>query len=287
MVHGIGHQLGGPATCLATATPALRDGVSLAGGPAIDPDDVTCGFYGDLFRKPGSRGNDIYPFDAYDVEPGLETDLLMALWQEAARLDDGILGPDAVVRGVGGYVASRPLTVGIVQRGLEAISRSAFTEGISEHLLVFALKQVRQYFEDEDLRSAIASRVASAIDDETRVVVGHSLGSVVAYEVLCARRGAPGATFVTLGSPLGLRNVVFDRLRPAPRDGLGVWPRGARHWTNVADAGDIVALVRDLSTCFGSRVTDRTVRNGARMHDATAYLTAVETGAAIAAGLAT
>jgi hypothetical protein len=286
MVHGVGHQLGGPATCLATVTPALRDGVTLAGGPPINNDDVACGFYGDLFRKPGSRGGDLYPYDADDVEQGLETDLLMAWWREAARLDNGILGPDAAVRGAAGYVASRPLTIGVIRRALHAVSSSAFTGGISEHLLVFALKQVRQYFENHELRKAITGRVASAVAEDTQVVVGHSLGSVAAYEVLCAGRGAGNAAFVTLGSPLGLRNIVFDRLRPTPRDGLGAWPSGARSWTNVADTGDIVALVRELSTCFGPKVTDLTVSNGARMHDATAYLTAVETGSAIAAGLA-
>lgn len=251
----------------------------------MDPDDVVCGFYGDVFRQPGSRGNFIQPFDAHDVEPGLETELLMAWWREASRLNSEVLGPDDAVRGVGGYVASRPLTVAFIQRALNAISRSSFFAGLSEQLLVLSLKQIRHYFENEELRAVIIDRVANLIDGGTRVIVGHSLGSVVAYEALCARHGAGSAAFVTLGSPLGLRNVVFDRLRPAPRDGVGVWPCAVRFWTNVADTGDIVALVRDLSSCFGTRVRNRTVRNGARMHDVTAYLTAIETGSAIAAGL--
>ena len=62
------------------------------------------------------------------------------------------------------------------------------------------------------------------IDADTRVVVGHSLGSVVAYEALCeyrARAGGYGPALVTLGSPLGIPNLAFDRLDPAPTAGVG------------------------------------------------------------------
>jgi hypothetical protein len=47
-----------------------------------------------------------------------------------------------------------------------------------------------------------------------RVLLARSLGSVVAYEAL---RGDPGLRvepFVTLGSPLAMHAVVFERLRP-------------------------------------------------------------------------
>ena len=59
---------------------------------------------------------------------------------------------------------------------------------------------------------------------------------------------------VTLGSPLGIPNLAFDRLDPAPTAGVGVWPcpEGAA-WTNVADSADVVALVRTCGRCSGSR----------------------------------
>ena len=50
-------------------------------------------------------------------------------------------------------------------------------------------------------------------------MVGHSLGSVVAYEALCAHPEWPVRALVTLGSPLGIRNLIFDRLVPAPAAG--------------------------------------------------------------------
>jgi hypothetical protein len=56
-------------------------------------------------------------------------------------------------------------------------------------------------------------------------------------------------------------------------------------WTNIADRGDAVALVKELAPFFGSRVTDVLVHNGAKAHDVRPYLTAAATGAAIADGL--
>lgn len=276
----------GPASWLAPVIPALRDGVVLAGGPDLSPDDVTCGFYGDLFRRPGARGVTAPPYDATDVEPGAEAELLLAWWAEAAQLDRAVVSPDAATRGAVSYTLSRPLTVSSVQRALDALSHSRFFAGVTERLLIFSLKQVRKYFNDEGLRSDITRRVEAVIGPDTKVIVGHSLGSVVAYEVLSAHPEWEIDALVTLGSPLGMRNIVFDRLRPAPEDGQGIWPSSVRTWTNVADTGDVVALVRDLSLRFGPKVNDFRVTNGARMHEITPYLTAKETGNAISEGLA-
>jgi hypothetical protein len=275
-----------PLSWLSPIIPALDNGVSLAGGPGLHIDDVGCGFYGDLFRRPGARAGTIPPYDATDVEPGAEAELLIAWWTEAAQLDPNVVSPDAETRGAVAYSLSRPLKVSAVQRALDALSHGRFFAGVSDSLLVFSLKQVRRYFDDDGLRAKITNRVAQAIGPDTKVVIGHSLGSVVAYEVLCAHPEWEINAFITLGSPLGLRNVVFDKLRPVPENGQGVWPSCVSTWTNLADGGDVVALVRELSLRFGPGVHDLRVSNGARMHDITSYLTAKETGNAIAEGLA-
>lgn len=286
VVHGIVHELMEPSSWLSPVIPALHNGVSLAGGPGLCPDDVACAFYGDLFRRPGARAVTIPPYDATDVEPGAEAELLLAWWAEAALLDQNVVSPDAETRGAIGYSVSRPLTVSSVQRALDALSHSRFFAGVSDRLLIFSLKQVRRYFDDDGLRDRITDRVAQAIAPDTKVVIGHSLGSVVAYEALCAHPEWEISAFITLGSPLGMRNVVFERLRPVPQNGQGIWPPCVTTWTNLADSGDVVALVRELSMRFGSGVRDLRVSNGSRMHDITAYLTAKETGRAVAEGLA-
>ena len=83
---------------------------------------------------------------------------------------------------------------------------------------------------------------------------------------------------VTLGCPLGIRNLIFERLRPPPEDGHGQFPAGAATWTNIADTGDVVALVKRLAPLFGGRVNDLLVNNGSKAHDISPYLTAAETG---------
>jgi hypothetical protein len=116
---------------------------------------------------------------------------------------------------------------------------------------------------------------------EIRLVIGHSLGSVVAYEVLCHATGLRGHAFITLGSPLGLPTLIFDRLDPPPRGGRRVWPNGLAKWTNIADRHDIVAAVKQLAPLFGPGVRDVMVSNEAKAHDVLPYLTARETGQAV------
>ena len=68
------------------------------------------------------------------------------------------------------------------------------------------------------------------------VVVSHSLGTVLAYNVLKA--AGPGLNvplFVTLGSPLAV-TVVKKAIRPVGH------PQCAAHWYNAMDERDVVSL---------------------------------------------
>ena len=290
-VHGIGKQLDGEQTLLSQWRPALQDGLTRADATGLLADaEVGMAFYGDLFRPPGQQlaVGDPY-FRASDVEPGFETELLLEWWNAAAAAEPQVVAPgaDTLAR-----------TPGSVQAALRALSHSRFFGGLALRTLVFDLKQVRCYLTDPGLRAAARARVTRLIGPDTQVVVGHSLGSVVAYEALHAldasapsvgpedARGHRLRALVTLGSPLGIPNLIFDRLQPAPGGGRGAWPGGpGLAWTNVADAGDVVALVKDLRPAFGDQLTGYVVHNGAHAHDARAYLTDRLTGAAIATGL--
>jgi hypothetical protein len=270
VVHGIGHQYGGAASLANTCVPALRDGMKKAGSSA-DP-DIVCAFYGDVFRPSDRVLGREPPYDASDVEPGLEQEMLLAWWDEASRLDPGVPPPDART------LARTPRSA---QAALNALSGSSFFAGLAERLMVANLRQVRRYLTEPKTRKEITQRVLGEIGADTAVVVGHSLGSVVAYEVLCANADLRVHSLVTLGSPLGIRNLVFERLVPMP----GGWPGAARSWTNVADAGDVVALVKDLRPLFGEQVRNVLVDNGSRAHDMSRYLTTEAVGRAVAEGL--
>lgn len=276
-LHGVGHQHSGEREVHASWYPALADGLLRAGSPLVlAPHDVRCAFYGDLFRPPGRTLSVLDPpLTAADVREGFETDLLLALWTEAARTDPAVVPPDART------LARVP---GTAQRALNALSRSRFFAGIALRGLVLDLRQLRAYLCDPAIRDAVQERVAAAVTDDTRVVIGHSLGSVVAYEALCAHPEWPVRALLTLGSPLGIRNLVFDRLRPRPGGKPGDWPGSVRAWTSIADEGDVVALVKDLRPLFGDRIAGHLVHNGARAHDATRYLNTPEAGRAVSDG---
>ena len=135
-----------------------------------------------------------------------------------------------------------------------------------------------------DLLPRIWARIDSVVTPDTRVLVGHSLGSVVSYGALRRNPGWNVHTFVTLGSPLG-QSMVRDQLSPPVTLGDG-WPGSVQRWVNVAAIGDKAASVSRLAEVYDERVEDVLVDNGHRAHDPEPYLNAAATGAAIAAGLA-
>ena len=282
-VHGVGQQREAENTLHLAWAPALCGGVGLAGGRLTET-EVRCAFYGDLFRPPGRHLAGSDPLIGAEDLDQFEQDLLVAWWGEAARTDATVVSPDARTLAV--------RTPRGVQGALRALSGSRFFAALGERALLGDLRQVRDYFHQPGVRQEAWQRVAGVVGEDTRVLVGHSLGSVVAYEALCANPEWQVRMLVTLGSPLGIPNLIFDRLQPAPLSAApagsgprGRWPGPGRSWVNVADQGDVVALVKDLRGGFGPGVDCWVVDNGATAHDVGLYLTAVETGRAIAVGL--
>ncbi|MGP3966960.1 hypothetical protein [Streptomyces sp. 6N223] len=278
LVHGIAQELKGPETLLDHWYPALADGLALDGGAVrVARHDVAMAFYGDVFRPPGHRAIGVPELTAEDITDPVERDLLLAWWEHAAEQEPAVPGPRD---------RTRLRTPHLAQRALNALSHSAFFAGLSERLMIASLRQVRRYLTEPATREAVRERLAALVTDDTRVIVAHSLGTVVAYETLSAHPEWRDTALVTLGSPLAIPNIVFDRLIPAPADGRARWPGSVTHWTNIADRGDVVALIKTLAPHFGPPdVRDVLVHNGAKAHDVRPYLTARETGGAIAAGL--
>jgi hypothetical protein len=257
---------------LADWYPAMRDGLSRVDMDLPDS-SVSCAFYGHLFRSRVTRGpggDDIDTLNAYELE-------LLSVWsQEADRLQSQ-RPPQRRMRGGATHT---------VQGALRSLSRSKFfATVVAQRALVGDLKQVSAYFHDDDVRGAVQACVVMSVSPETRVLVGHSLGAVVAYEALCAHPEWSVRTLVTVGAPLGIPNLIFDRLRPKPVAGSGAWPNCVVRWTNIADMSDIVALVKELRPLFCAPLEDHRVDNGATAHEVRPYLTAIETGRAIATGL--
>lgn len=103
--------------------------------------------------------------------------------------------------------------------------------------------EILVYFADGQVRKAAVDGLANAIATQSpNILIAHSLGSVVAYETLWAHPDCRVETLLTLGSPLAMPDVVYDRLaeHPGPRGR----PPNVRRWVNIADHGDIIAIPR-------------------------------------------
>jgi len=282
-VHGIGQQYKGDAVLHGVWWPALLSGMRLAGRDLDDPKSLLCAFYGHLFRRSASRDSLATggpELQADDVTPE-EAELLEVWLREAASLEPNLVKSPDAIRG-GQSLARTPV---VVQQMLSAISQSSFFANVFQSAFIGDLRQVTSYLKEPAIREEALSIVLAGITADTRVVVAHSLGSVIAYEALC-KDSRNVVSFVTIGSPLGIRNVIFDKLTPRPdTSDNGAWPGKIRHWTNIADSGDIVALEKRLSRRFGERVRDLMIYSGADPHHGERYLTAIETGRAINEGI--
>lgn len=247
-VHGVGHDREGRHYLEALWLPALQDGLDRV-DERLSPDDFQMAFYGDVYRP------------APIASPGGV---------------EGLLGVAGNVVG-----SARDAVADFLDRLNHAVLGTALARELADSIY----GAVGEYFRDEELRDQVRSRVREAIGPDTRVVVAHSLGTVVAYEVL-ATMPHHVTTFVTLGSPLGLRRIVFERLEPAPVAGQGVWPGSVQRWVNIADGNDPVARESNVSHRFGGGVVDVPVDNGlSSPHDPISYLTARATGLAVWNGL--
>lgn len=134
-----------------------------------------------------------------------------------------------------------------------------------------------------DLRARMRARAEALVGDDTRLIVAHSLGTLLSYMALCVHSNWQVSTFVTLGSPLA-SPMIFKNLDPPAIDGIGQWPGSVQRWVNVRAIGDKAAAV-PLREKFGPRIEEVTIDNGHRAHDPEPYLSSTETGAVIAAAL--
>ena len=155
--------------------------------------------------------------------------------------------------------------------GGRAIDKGKDLIGLGEHvdhLLGIAFDDLRDYYREPDLRNHVRDRLARVLQrhkDKRVCLIAHSMGSIIAYDVLRMLEQCPSAIdhFVTIGSPLGLP-IVTQHVREEFSNTLV--PQQVRQWTNLADPGDKIALDCSLSDDYrptpgGIRVQDDLVHN--------------------------
>ena len=121
-------------------------------------------------------------------------------------------------------------------------------------------RETRRYFKNEndiacEIRELLKQELRPMLSANEKVLlIGHSLGSVIAYDTLWELshlEQLPGKVdlFLTLGSPLGM-DYVQRRLMGNKHKGKQKYPDNIRRWVNISSVGDITALDRDFRDDF-------------------------------------
>jgi hypothetical protein len=144
--------------------------------------------------------------------------------------------------------------------------------------------QAKNYLENRDVRAWVLQRVLDRVKTPARLfIVGHSLGSVIAADVL--RRLPPEVEvvgMVTIGSPLAHEKFHVDRLPEL----LEEPPANLGWWVNFWNTVDAVPAHRGVSSVIpwvlDQRITGHDPRGA---HDAARYLSNERVARAIGRGL--
>jgi len=126
--------------------------------------------------------------------------------------------------------------------------------------ITMSIVETKHYFQNRNnvacqIRELLKSQLRTAfLQNERILLIGHSLGSVIAYDTLWELSHLEHLKgkidlFLTLGSPLGLR-YIQNRLMGHQRHGKSKYPTNINQWVNISSVGDVVALEKVLSVSF-------------------------------------
>jgi hypothetical protein len=243
-------------------------------------------YYGHLFRTPGQQGAALGEFTAEQTQLAYE---LVLLWLERAAHRSSNPTQQATAQVELSYLKGQ---IGTEIQGIGRHARNFLRSaarlrwfaslgmGVAERFMARSLYQVTRYLTDPATRDAAQNAILSLVGPETRLIIAHSLGSVVAYEAVHGLKG-PLPLLITIGSSLGLDTIIYHRLVPQPP----TFPTMVLKWVNISDTDDIVAATPDLTPMFSTGIpagavfeSGYTVDNGAQPHSAAFYLAKVQLG---------
>jgi len=236
LVHGRGQQGLNPETLKTNWMDTLGRGATKLGLTVPSDIDVAFPYYGDTLDK-FTRQFDI-PLTSDIQARGTQQDdeflAFQAEFAEEVRQRAGITDGQVDIEYGDNPKPRGPLNWQWVQAILRAIDKHG--SGLNQKTLEIFTRDVFLYTTRAGVRDEINRIVAATLTEEPTVVVGHSLGTVVAYNVLCVdRRSLTVPLFVTVGSPLAVR-AVRDQFRPLHS------PPPVAAWYNAFDTRDVVAL---------------------------------------------
>jgi hypothetical protein len=252
LIHGRSQQNKDATTLKAEWLEALNRGLPDGKELPIGPESVRFPYYGDTLDQmsrgitDGTAAAVVIKGTEDDTE---EQDFLADILDEARRAvgitDQQIqqAAVDAQVDASDPRVSEGPV---VIDKGVRPTAwMHAVLRALDQHLpgaggaiLSLVTHDVYQYLRNPGIRDVIDAGVRQALNtDAESVVVAHSLGTVVAYNILRKEAATQGWTvplLVTVGSPLAI-STIRKALAPVARPPVG-------DWFNAADPRDVVAL---------------------------------------------
>jgi len=139
-----------------------------------------------------------------------------------------------------------------------------FGRVIAKPRMRLTIAEAHRYLQD---RRHVATGIRGLLRDalleawsagERVLLIGHSLGSVIAYDTLWElshdkRESGHVDLFMTLGSPLGSR-MILKGLRGAGQGARQRYPANIIRWQNFSARGELTALHPELKPFFGEMV---------------------------------
>ena len=274
-VHGRSQQGKSEAALIKEWSEPLRQTLA-ARVSILDQVEIVAPFYGDRLMELLRSLGDALPDDIIVRGPELVIDesyqQFLGETLDEIRKREGIpeeqvaeeAGADVIERGPQNW----PWVLALVR----TIDR---TPGLDGDMIERVLRDVWIYLERKAVRQAINGIVAPTFDtDLPTVIVAHSMGSVVAYDILRDRSSGSIPQLITVGSPLGLK-IAREALAPTTH------PPTVGHWFNARDTRDVVALYPLAAPHFSvdPAVTDHSaVRNRTpNAHGIAGYLSDAKT----------
>jgi pimeloyl-ACP methyl ester carboxylesterase len=165
--------------------------------------------------------------------------------------------------GVHGFILPLPEPL---RRWITRKLTRAFARDVNDYLFVEERRK--------KMRESLIDRLAAG--GGPFIVVAHSQGTMIAYDVLSQMKDIDVPLFVTIGSPLGIQEVQDQIERFTKQKTLTV-PKCVGRWLNVYDSHDPVAADEELANDFAPKgaIEDVEVANPdspAHPHSGSGYL---------------
>jgi hypothetical protein len=236
LVHGRSQQGFDPAVLKSTWLETLKYGAAKINRTVPDQLDVAFPFYGTKLDDFARQFEIPLTTDIQTKGSSVNDDFLSFQAEVAEQMRSKAGISDSQVQAEFGTNPTEkgPQNWAWVQAIIRAIDRNAGS--VSQSFIEKFMRDVYLYTTQAGVRDAIDSIVAADLNESPCVVIGHSLGSVIAYHVLRTdQRQLNVKAFVTVGCPLAIR-AIRDPFRP-----IG-FPTKAKTWYNAFDPRDVVAL---------------------------------------------